>query len=98
MTPQQIINDVASFYGITPGDLINGDRHRIYADPRHIAAYCMHVRLGMDYSAIGRLFGKRHATIIYAVGKVGAWVQYPQLNPGAVRLIKKLTDKTKANN
>ena len=67
MTAQQIINDVAHYYGITPGQLIHGDKHRIYADPRHVAAYCLHVRLGLGYSTIGRMLGgKCHATIIYA--------------------------------
>lgn len=99
MTAQQIINDVARYYGITPDELVHGDKHRIYADPRHVAAYCLHVRLGLCYSTIGRMLGgKRHATIIYAVNKVGSWMQFPQLNRRAVGFITKLTDKTVANN
>jgi len=94
MTAQQIINDVALYYGITPGQLIHGDKHRIYADPRHVAAYCLHVRLGLGYGTIGRMLGgKSHATIIYAVNKVGGWVRLPQLNRRAVGFITKLTDK-----
>jgi len=95
MTAQQIINDVARYYGITPGQLIHGDKHRVFADPRHVAAYCLHVRLGLGYSAIGRMLGgKRHATIIYACHKVGSWVRLPQLNRNAADFISKLTDKT----
>lgn len=95
MTAQQIINDVAHYYGITPDELIHGDRHRAFADPRHVAAYCLHVRLGLCYSTIGRMLGgRRHATIIYAVNKVGGWMQFPQLNRNAVGFITKLTDKT----
>lgn len=97
MTAQQIINDVANYYGITPRQLVNGDRHRIYADPRHVAAYCLHVRLGMGYSAIGRVLGgKRHGTIRYAVNKVGDWMRLPQLNRNAAAFVSKLTDKTTA--
>lgn len=99
MAPQQIINDVARYYGITPDELIYGDRHRAFADPRHVAAYCLHVRLGLSYSTIGRMLGgKRHATIIYACHKVGSWVRLPQLNRHAVGFITKLTDKTVASN
>lgn len=95
MTPQQIINNVASYYGITPRQLINGDRHRMYSDPRHVAAYLMHKSLRLGYSTIGRMMGKRHATIIYACNKVGAWMEMPVLNPHAVGFINnKLTDKT----
>lgn len=88
MTPQQIINDVARYYGITPDELIHGDRHRAFTDPRHVAAYCLHDRLGLCYSSIGRMLGgKRHATIIYAVRKVDDWVNMPRLNPRAVNCI-----------
>ena len=95
MTPQQIINDVAHHYGITSDELIHGDRHRAFADPRHVAAYCLHVKLGLGYSSIGRMLGgKRHATIIYACHKVGDWVCLPQLNRDVAAFITKLTDKT----
>lgn len=95
MTPQQIINDVARYYGITPDELIQGDRHRAFADPRHVAAYCLRVRLGLSYSIIGRMLGDRcHSTIIYACHKVGGWVRLPQLNRNAAAFISKLTDKT----
>ena len=99
MTAQQIINEVSRYYGITPDELIHGDRHRAFADPRHVAAYCLHVRLGLCYSTIGRMLGgKCHATIIYAVNKVGSWMQFPQLNRNAAAFITKLTDKTAASN
>lgn len=99
MTPQQIIYDVASYYNITPDQLIHGSKHRVYADPRHVAAYCLHMRLGMGYSAIGRLLGgKCHGTIIHAVNKVGGWMSLPRLNPAATDFIRReLTDKTVAS-
>lgn len=90
---QQIINDVALHYGITPGQLIHGDKHRVFAEPRHVAAYCLHVNLGLNYSAIGRIFGKRHATIIYAVRKVCDWMQLHQFGIEEEAFITKLTDK-----
>ena len=91
MTAQQIINDVARHCGITPDQLVHGDRQRVYTDPRHIAAYCLHVGLGLEYSAIGRMLGgKCHGTIIYAVDKVAAWMRLPQLNPDAVHFINAL--------
>ena len=96
MTAQQIINDVARHCGITPDQLVHGDRHRVYTDPRHIAAYCLHVGLGLEYSAIGRMLGgKSHGTIIYAVDKVAAWMRLPQLNPETVRFINTLLAKTR---
>lgn len=95
MTAQQIINDVANYYGITARQLVSGGRHRIYADPRHVAAYCLHVRLGLGYSTIGRMLGgKCHATIIYAVNKVGDWMRMPQINRDTVYFVRKLTDIT----
>ena len=94
MTPQQIINDVARYYGITPDKLIRGDRHRAFADPRHVAAYCLHVRLGLGYSTIGRMLGKRPATITYAVNKVGDWMRLPQINHKAVSCVFKIISYT----
>ena len=91
MTPNEIISAVARHCGITPDQLVHGDRHRVYTDPRHIAAYCLHVGLGLEYSAIGRMLGgKSHGTIIYAVDKVAAWMRLPQLNPETVSFINTL--------
>lgn len=91
MTAQQIINDVADHYGITTDQLIHGDKHRMFADPRHIAAYCLRVKFGLKYKVIGDMLGgKHHAAIIYAVRKVGSWMQFPQLNPDAVNYINQI--------
>ena len=85
MTPQQIINDVARYYGITSDQLIHGDRHRKFSDPRHVAAYCLRVNLRMSYATIGSMLGgKCHATIMYSVNKVSGWMSLPRLNPAAI--------------
>lgn len=91
MTTQQIINDVARYYGITSDQLIHGDRHRKFSDPRHVAAYCMRVNLRMSYATIGSMLGgKCHATIMYACRKVEACMKYPPINPDAVNCINQI--------
>lgn len=91
MTAQQIINDVAGYYGITPGQLIHGDKHRKYSEPRHVAAYMMRTDLKMVFRAIGELLGdKKYSTIMYSVRKVNDWVNMPRLNPDAVKCINQL--------
>lgn len=90
MTPQQIINDVAHCYGITENELMHGDKHRRYAEPRHVAAYLLRNMLHLSFPAIARMFGKTHVTIIYSVNKVHDWVGMPFLNPEAVNCINKL--------
>lgn len=91
MTPQQIINDVALYYGITPRQLLHGDRHRVYAEPRQVTAYLFRTLLKLSFQTIAMLLEKKtHATIIYAVRKVNDWVNMPRLNPHAVNCINQI--------
>lgn len=91
MTAQQIINEVAGSYGITPDQLIHGDKHRVFCDPRHVAAYLLHVRLGLGYSTIRRMLGyKQHGTIIYACNKVADWLTMPRQYSDAVKCINQI--------
>ena len=91
MTAQQIISEVAGSYGITPDQLIHGDKRRIFCDPRHVAAYLLHVRLGLGYSTIRRMLGyKQHGTIIYACQKVADWLTMPRQYSDAVKAVNKV--------
>lgn len=93
MTAQQIINDVAGYYGITPDELIHGDKHRVYAEPRQVASYLIRHVLKLTYMAIGDIFSKKCQTIMYSVWKVEDWVREPVLNRYAVNCINTLRTK-----
>ena len=96
MTAQQIINDVAVFYGITPDQLIHGDRCRRFSEPRHVAAYLMRSVLKMTFSTIGdTLGGRRYSTVMHSVRLAGGWVKIPVLNRKAATIINELTTNRK---
>lgn len=84
-----IIHSVAEYYQITDYELCFGGRHRIFSEPRQVAAYCIYRFAEASYPAIAALFGKKsHANIMYAVAKVEEWRDNPALNRKAVRCIQ----------
>lgn len=88
-----IIEMVANYYNVTEHNLKCSSRERKYADPRHVAAYCLRQMLGISFPKIGKILGDRtHRTIIYAVDKVKDWRDNPKLNDEANKCIQYVID------
>lgn len=71
MTSDQVIDAVASFYQITPGEIRSKNRARRFSHPRQVAAFVAKQLTSDSLQDIGyRLGGKDHATVIYSVKKL----------------------------
>ena len=70
-TPNQIIKAVASFFEVSPNDVVGRSRSKGYVEPRQIVMYLLRDSLHMSYPDIASRVGKRdHTTAIYAYKKV----------------------------
>jgi len=71
VTPDQIMNLVATRFDVTKADLRSPRRVRSISQPRHIAMYlCRHL-LQLSYPEIGERFGGRdHSTVIISYRKI----------------------------
>jgi chromosomal replication initiator protein len=69
--PDQIINAVASAFGLTTERLLGRDRSREVALPRQIAMYLLREEISISLPQIGATLGGRdHTTVMYACDKV----------------------------
>lgn len=66
----RVIDTVCKFYGLKKEDLLARKRTKEIAQARQIAMYLITELLSMPLAAIGNIFGKDHATVIYAKTKV----------------------------
>lgn len=66
----KIIDTVCKFYGIKKEELLAKKRTKNIADARQIAMYLISELMNLPLVAIGDIFGKGHATVIYAKTKV----------------------------
>ena len=71
VSPSQIIRVVASFFEISPNDLVGRQRNKEFVEPRQIAMFLFRDLLSMSYPDIANKVGKRdHTTAIYAYKKI----------------------------
>lgn len=71
VTPDLIIEEVASYYGITVDDIKGTKRSNKIANPRQLAMYLCRELTNVTLNNIGDLFGgKDHTTVIYATQKI----------------------------
>ena len=85
---ENIIEQVAEFYGVDSDDILNGNRRHIFSEPRHVAMYLCHEMLGMSKEAVAAHFGKNRTLASYAVKKVGDWVRNPRFNRKAAECVE----------
>ncbi len=65
-----ILDSVCKFYNLKKEELLARKRTKEIAQARQIAMYLISDMLTMPLAAIGNIFGKDHATVIYAKSKV----------------------------
>ena len=66
----KIIDIVCKFYNIKKDELLARKRTKNIAEARQIAMYLITEFLSIPLEAVGNIFGKNHATVIYAKNKV----------------------------
>ncbi|WP_027720651.1 DnaA ATPase domain-containing protein [Maridesulfovibrio zosterae] len=71
LTPEYVIESVATHFNLKPSDLTGSKRHKMIAHARQISMYLCRELLGISYPALGRAFGgKDHSTVLYSVKKI----------------------------
>lgn len=65
-TAREIIAEVCSEHGVRVSEVIGPRRWGYLIKPRHVAMKRIRDELGYSYPLIGRIFGRDHATIIWA--------------------------------
>jgi chromosomal replication initiator protein len=74
--PQQVINTVASAFGITSERLLGRDRSREVALPRQVAMYLLRDAANISLPQIGEALGGRdHTTVMYGCDKVADLIE-----------------------
>lgn len=66
----KIIDIVCKFYNIKKEDVLARKRTKAIAETRQIAMYLIAEYINMPLESIGNIFGRDHATVIYAKNKV----------------------------
>lgn len=69
---QAIAQEEAERAGITMAKILGAQRSQKYVKPRHIAMWRAARETKASLVEIGRIFGRDHTTVMYAVGKVAA--------------------------
>lgn len=71
ITPDSIIQEVASYFGISPDDIKGDKRSSKIAYPRQLAMYLIREMTNTNLKAIGEIMGgKDHTTVMYGVNKI----------------------------
>lgn len=66
----KIIETVCKFYGVKKEEMLAKKRTKNIAEARQIAMYLVTELMNLPLEAVGNIFGKDHATVIYAKNKV----------------------------
>jgi chromosomal replication initiator protein len=76
ITPQMILEAVATSYGFSIAAICGPSRTRPLTTARQVAMYLTRQLTDYSYPAIGRVYGKRdHTTVIHAVEKISQQMQ-----------------------
>jgi chromosomal replication initiator protein len=71
--PQLIMEETATYFSLSTGDLVSKSRSRPLTQARHIAMYLMRECTGLSLVKIGEIFGGRdHTTALHGIKKVEA--------------------------
>jgi chromosomal replication initiator protein len=74
--PPLILEETATYFSLSTGDLLSKSRSRPLTQARHIAMYLMRECTGLSLVKIGELFGGRdHTTALHGIKKIEAEMQ-----------------------
>lgn len=85
-----VIDEIASRYGITRMAMLGKRRIRRYAYPRAVACYILHIDCGMSCTKVGEVFSCTHSNVLYHCRNVGDWLRMPALNSEAVKIVREV--------
>ncbi len=87
--PKQLIETVASFYGLDVAKMVGPSRKKEFVVPRQIAMYLMRKEINASFPFIGKELGKRdHTTAMHAYDKIKSAVDKDAKTKREIDLIK----------
>ena len=87
MTADNIIKQVAGFYGVSVEDVLSRKRDRIFADCRTVICYVLCVGMGLPAIRVGAMLNRTHVTVLYHIAKGRDWLRMPMLNNSGAAVI-----------
>lgn len=76
LSPPEILEVVARFYGLEVADLEGDRRTKAIALPRHVAMYLLREETGLSLPKIGqKLGGRDHTTVLYGYEKISRHIE-----------------------
>jgi len=78
LTPEKVVKNLSSHFGITPEDVTGKSQMREFALPRQIAMYLCRKKLEMPFQAIGKFFGRDHSTVMASVKQIEKAIEEKQ--------------------
>jgi chromosomal replication initiator protein len=70
--PPTIMQETATYFGLTEQDLVSKSRSRQLTTARHVAMYLMREFTGLSLIRIGELFDRDHTTALHGIKKIEA--------------------------
>lgn len=93
ITSDQIIDTVASYFGITPSDILGRDQRKDCAFARQISMFFLRDLLSIPFTKIGQIFQKDHSTVMSSIKKIEEGVKKYSDFKTPVLEIRKLIEK-----
>ena len=89
LTAERLIDVVAAYYKVEPGDIRSSRRSQDLTVPRHIAMYLAHEIMSLSYPKIGSVFGgRKHTSALYAHKNVKIAISE---DPAVAEVIREIT-------
>lgn len=76
VSPQLILEVVATFYGVNKEDLLSKKRRKEFAFPRQVMMFLCRNELDFTYEQIGAFTEKDHSTVMHAVKKIESTAEH----------------------
>jgi chromosomal replication initiator protein len=91
--PAAILEETATYFGLTLGDLVSKSRSRPLTTARHVAMYLLREHTGLSLIKIGDLFQRDHTTAMHGIKKIEALMS---ARGSTYRQVQELTKKVRA--
>lgn len=90
MNIEEIITRTCDYFGLTREELMSDTRKRDVALPRQVAMYACRKLTTLTLSGIGKVFHKRHSTVLYTCDVIEALIDIDERVAAAVDTICKI--------
>ncbi|GEM_PF-4245495 len=87
---EKILRGIGNYFNINPGDLKSNSRTKTISEARHIAIYLIREMLNYSYKEIGKIFGRKHSTVISSYQKIKEKISNDKTFETEIEIIKNM--------